>query len=789
MENNFKMNTDNKMDLKLIINSYLKHWKWFAVAIIIATVLAFFKIRYSIPEYNATAKIKIVEDNTKSSELSAFQDLDILSGGKNNVEDEIESIVSRSNFMQVVKRLGLNIKIETIGNVIDTEVYQSPYPFSLEFKSLDSVLYKQKGSFLIKIVSDTKIGFTESEDEPSKTIELDTTIHTEIGDIVISPKKDIINNYIGTKYRVTVLPIEDVAGIYKKKVNINQIGKKSSILNLSINSTNPEKGRDILNTLIMTYNDNAIANQKYLADKTSEFINNRISKIYSSLTEIDSTAENFMEGRGITDIASQSNLNMNISAQSEQELQATTVQLNIAESMVNSISNESGYGLIVSNLDNNAVQGTVGSYNQLAMQRKRLLESTGESHPDVIQLTQQMNSMKSNIVSNLKSVVSNYSVRANNLSKQLAKSNSRLYSTAGNSRALNEISRDQDNMAALYQYLIRKREEAQIKAASTSPKCEIIDAAYNPTKFPVSPKKPVILLAFLIIGMLVPFSVIYAKDLLDNKIHNKLDLEKLVGSTPVLAEIPSMGKNASLVKKNDRSVLAESFRILRTNIDYLIQSKTNGKKNNVIYVTSSVSGEGKTFLASNLALIFANTGKKVLLVGADIRNPKLYTFFDASEEKGNKRTKNTGLTEYLTSDIKIKDIVKSTVYGETELDIIYSGKIPPNPAELLMSSKMESLLKEVSETYDYVIVDTAPMVVVTDTLLISKYADQLLYVTRAGSTENKVIQHPIHLKEEGKISNLSFIVNDVPEADLGYGGKYGYGYGVNKKRWWHLFKK
>lgn len=789
MENNFKMNTDNKMDLKLIINSYLKHWKWFAVAIIIATVLAFFKIRYSIPEYNATAKIKIVEDNTKSSELSAFQDLDILSGGKNNVEDEIESIVSRSNFMQVVKRLGLNIKIETIGNVIDTEVYQSPYPFSLEFKSLDSVLYKQKGSFLIKIVSGTKIGFTESEDEPSKTIELDTTIHTEIGDIVISPKKDIINNYIGTKYRVTVLPIEDVAGIYKKKVNINQIGKKSSILNLSINSTNPEKGRDILNTLIMTYNDNAIANQKYLADKTSEFINNRISKIYSSLTEIDSTAENFMEGRGITDIASQSNLNMNISAQSEQELQATTVQLNIAESMVNSISNESGYGLIVSNLDNNAVQGTVGSYNQLAMQRKRLLESTGESHPDVIQLTQQMNSMKSNIVSNLKSVVSNYSVRANNLSKQLAKSNSRLYSTAGNSRALNEISRDQDNMAALYQYLIRKREEAQIKAASTSPKCEIIDAAYNPTKFPVSPKKPVILLAFLIIGMLVPFSVIYAKDLLDNKIHNKLDLEKLVGSTPVLAEIPSMGKNASLVKKNDRSVLAESFRILRTNIDYLIQSKTNGKKNNVIYVTSSVSGEGKTFLASNLALIFANTGKKVLLVGADIRNPKLYTFFDASEEKGNKRTKNTGLTEYLTSDIKIKDIVKSTVYGETELDIIYSGKIPPNPAELLMSSKMESLLKEVSETYDYVIVDTAPMVVVTDTLLISKYADQLLYVTRAGSTENKVIQHPIHLKEEGKISNLSFIVNDVPEADLGYGGKYGYGYGVNKKRWWHLFKK
>ncbi|WP_435314005.1 tyrosine-protein kinase family protein, partial [Cellulophaga fucicola] len=153
------------------------------------------------------------------------------------------------------------------------------------------------------------------------------------------------------------------------------------------------------------------------------------------------------------------------------------------------------------------------------------------------------------------------------------------------------------------------------------------------------------------------------------------------------------------------------------------------------------------------------------------------------------RKKNVGLTEYLTSDITVSDIIKPTVLGETKLDIIYSGKIPPNPAELLMSTKMKTLFEEVSEQYDYVIVDTAPMVVVTDTLLISKYADQLLYVTRAGSTENKVIQHPIHLKQEGKINNLSFIVNDVPEADLGYGGKYGYGYGVNKKRWWHLFKK
>ncbi len=779
----------NAIDLGSVVSLYSKHWKWFVICVLVALALAFVKLRYSIPEYNATAKIQIVEDNSQRSELSAFQDLDILSGSKNKVEDEIESIISWSNFTQIVKGLKLNIKIEKIGKIIDTEIYDESYPFVLDLKFSDSTLYTKKGNFNIKIISEDTYGISEMSDELVKEKSFNEEIVTGIGTLVINAKENVIKDHIGAEYKVSFFPVDEITEYYRNKVTVNQITDKSNIVILNINTSSKEKGKDILNMLIMTYNDNAIANQKYLADRTSEFIDNRISKIYSSLTEIDSTAENFMEGRGITDIASQSNLNMNISAQSEQELQATIVQLDIANSMVNSISNESGYGLIVSNLENGAIQGTVGSYNQLAMQRKRLLESTGSSHPDVIQLTQQMNSMRTNIVSNLKSIANNYSVRANNLSKQLAKSNSKLYSTAGNSRALNEISRDQDNMAALYQYLIRKREEAQIKAASTSPKCEIIDAAYNPTTEPVSPKKPIILLASVILGLLVPFSFIYVSDLLDNKIHNKLDLEKLTGSIPVIAEIPSLGKKASLIQKNDRSAIAEAFRILRTNIDYVMQSKNNGGKNNIIYVTSSVSGEGKTFLASNLALIFANTEKKVLLIGADIRNPKLYTFFDSKEDENNLRAKHIGITEYLTSGVSVKDMIKPTLVGETQLDIIYSGKIPPNPAELLMSEKMKTLFDEVSEMYDYIIVDTAPMVVVTDTLLISKYADQIIYVTRAGSTESKVIQHPINLKEEGKIDNLSFVVNDVSESDLGYGGKYGYGYDVNNKKWWQIFKK
>ncbi|MCJ7467115.1 MAG: polysaccharide biosynthesis tyrosine autokinase, partial [Maribacter sp.] len=353
---------------------------------------------------------------------------------------------------------------------------------------------------------------------------------------------------------------------------------------------------------------------------------------------------------------------------------------------------------------------------------------------------------------------------------------------------LRDITRQQQTTEALYLYLLQKREESQIAYASATPKCQVVDAAYS-SELPVSPKKSLILLTSVILGLLLPFSIIYTNDLLDNKIHNKIGLEKLVSDIPVLAELPKLEKKSNtLIIKDDRSVMAESLRILRTNLDYLIKAKNSPGKNNVIFVTSSVSGEGKTFLSSNLAMILASTHKKVLLIGADIRNPKLYSFFDSKnvDELGKRLAKKeVGLTEYLYDDsLTTKDMIHSMLLYANTVDVIYSGKIPPNPAELLLSDRIKPLFKEVSEMYDYVIVDTAPLMVVADTLLISEYSDQIIYVTRAGMTETKVLEYPLKLKKEGKLKNLSFVVNDVKVSDLGYGGKYGYGYGKTVKKWW-----
>ena len=267
-------------------------------------------------------------------------------------------------------------------------------------------------------------------------------------------------------------------------------------------------------------------------------------------------------------------------------------------------------------------------------------------------------------------------------------------------------------------------------------------------------------------------------------------LENIAKEIPVLGELPKLSKkDQKLVIKEDRSILAESLRIIRTNLDYLIKTKrAQSGNNNIIFVTSSVPGEGKTFLSSNLSMILASTNKKVLLVGADIRNPKLYSFFTSNEIdslKKDKQKRDLGLTEFLFDEaVSISDIINPMLVYQNTIDVIYSGKIPPNPSEMLMSTRLKDLFSKVSEDYDYVIVDTAPLMVVSDTLLISEYANHLIYVTRAGVTEEKAIEFPLKLQEEGKIKGLCFVVNDVKASNLGYGGKYGYGYGKSIKKWW-----
>lgn len=781
-------------ELSEIISSYLKYWYWFVLSVIFFIVCAFIYNRYATPKYELTAKIQILEEKGAGSELAVFKDLDFLGGKQSEVEDEIEVINSRSNFIDVVKRLKSNVVFYEVGDVKTSEIYEE-IPVTINFLEPDSVIYQSKLVFGLDLISPNSFNYKDFENETIKSYGYGKNIPTAIGDIVITPNPEFLNNYLDKELKVVIKPVADVAVGYKNMVKISNIDEYSKIVNLNIEHPIRTKGIHILNELIAVYNENAIQDKKEIADRTFSFINDRIADIYGSLSTVDQSAEEFKTTRGLADIQSQANINLNVGAANEQELQNYQTQLNIASSMKDYVDGQNSYNeLLPSNIgiSDPSVANTTAKYNQLVQERKRLLKSSNEKNPMIVNIDEQLSGLKNSLKGSLTNIESNLSLTVNNLSRQQSRINSQIYAAPKQQRALRDITRKQETTESLYLYLLQRREESQVALASTAPKSKVIDTAYLTDDQPVSPNKLKIYLASLILGLLVPFGAIYGQSLLDNKIHSKSSLEKIVKNVPVLAELPRLDKKDSkFINDNDRSVLAESLRILRTNLDYLIKSKKE-VKNNLILVTSSVSGEGKTFVSSNLSMIFASTNKKVLLIGADIRNPKLYSYFidkniDPLKKSKKGRSTDNGLSEYLLDDrITREDITQSMLVYNNTVDVIYSGKILPNPSELLMKDRMRLLLEEASEAYDYVVIDSAPLMLVTDTLLISPFVNHSIYVTRAGTTETKVVNFPIMLQEEGKLKGLSFVVNDVKDGNLGYGGKYGYGYGIKVKKWWQF---
>lgn len=782
MEEELTGRLSNLPDYREIISRYTKNWLWFVLAIVIALGIAYLYIRYTNPTYQAKAKIQIVNDENGSSELSSLKDIDFLAGEESVVEDEIEIINSRSNLIEVIERLSLNEKFILIGKIKTREIYEK-IPINVNFISPDSII-KDKRLDLFVLLKGAADGFSFklSEGEEYQNVEFGKNISTPLGELVLTPNMQYFNKFLQQEIKVEIRPVARMAEAYQKKINIEAANKKSNILMLSLNDVVETKAVDILTELINVYNENAILDRKNIADKTSNFIEDRIKFIYENLSDVDSSEELFRTSKGLTDIQSESDINLNVGAATQQQLNNVRTELNIAKSMQDIIQTDDEYELLPANigLSDPSVSSTTTKYNQLISERNRLLKSSNEKNPIIVNLNQEIGGLKQIMKSSLSSTIKSLDLQATGLGRQQSRVNSRIYSTPKNQRALRDITRKKETTESLYLYLLQKREEAQITYASSKSKSKIIDAAYPAYEFPVSPKKPIIYLGLLFIAVITVFSIIFISGILDNKVQSRLSLENLIGNgeIPVLGELPKIKKaNERIVKKDDRSPLAESFRIISTNLEYVLK-QGESRKNNVIYVTSSVPGEGKTFVSSNLAMILASNDKKVLLLGADIRNPQIDTFFSTKLTKSKKTQKNVlGFTDFLFSDKwTVKDVTTTLEIHSKTIDVIHSGKIPPNPAELLKNPRVKVLLDTVAEKYDYVIVDTAPMMLVSDTLRLAEFSDHVIYVSKAGTTEIKLLEYPIRLVKEKKLKNISFVVNSVKSSNLGYYGKYGYGY-------------
>ncbi|MCF8273434.1 MAG: polysaccharide biosynthesis tyrosine autokinase [Flavobacteriaceae bacterium] len=776
--------TSNSFDLKKTISLYLKKWPWFVLSVVACATAAFFYLRYETPLYESAAKIMLISEQDQTSPGAVFSDLSMFSESEDaKVEDEIMVITSRGVVEEVVKSLHLNLQYFTKGRILESEIYKNA-PISLNFIASDSIISKTNFNFYVDVVSEVNFEYRITEDAEPKVYAFGETIPTFFGGMVITPNADSQKkpNLIGTNLRIQMTSVEALTESLRDRIDVYQYGKSSKIVSINLVDPLPAKAIDIIKALIVEYDRYSSYIKNIRSKNTASFIDSRIDLIASDLVSVDDSIVRFKTSNKITDVTSEAGQFLSSSVQNEQFLDESKTQLRVLDYMNESLQDDASYAPIPANLGagDPAISALASRYSELLANRERLLRSAGEKNLVVVELDQSLNAIRENLRQNIDNAKKSLRIRMSSLESQSDRINSKIFSVPGQERKLRSIERKQGIKESLYLYLLQKREEAAITLTATTPNLKIVDEAYS-FGDPISPNRRMIYVAALFIGLFLPFSVIYVKDLLDTKIHNREDLEGRIKDITVLGELPRLkGKElTSLVKRNDRSLLSESFRIIRTNFDYVRRGRHVKKYDNVIFVTSTINGEGKSFFSINFALTLANTDKRVLLIGADIRNPKIDL---GGIIQNKKRVSKIGLTEYLSDDsILIGEAIETYDVENNKIDVLLSGKIPPNPAELLMSDRMEPLFDKVSDQYDFVIVDTAPSMLVTDTLLFSHFAGHTIYMTRADYTEKALLNFTKDLHDKQKLKGMMLVVNDVDQANFGYGARYGY-YGAPKKK-------
>lgn len=786
----FTEEKESNFDLKTEIYKYLAYWKWLLIGFLVGGLIAYLYNRYTIPQYYTEASLMILNDNESNIAGALPSGGGILQLKDNTLENQIVSLRSKRLVEKVVKELNHNISYYIEGNVIATEAYKSS-PILVEFITPDTIVHRLSKTLYVTPFSNTEFDLVDEQKNYQNRHKIGEVItHDGLQFSIIPRTGEEGSTFSKTiTVQINIVPVENIASFYSSSMSIGPKGKAADILSLGIVQPEGRKSEDFLNNLMYQFNEDGVADKRQVALNTTEFIQERLELITQELDSVEGGLADFKRENQFMDVASGAAEFQSKSSMAEQQIFDIELQLSIIRSVESRLNSGEDYTLLPSNLgiQESGISGLITTYNSLVLERNAYLKSATPQNLVVQTITTQLDSLKGNLRDNIASTINSLNIQLAELTQLDRTAQGRFSTFPGMEKGMRGIERQQQIKEQLYLFLLQRREEAAIAFAVTSPVAKIIDPAYTHPN-PIDPKPWLILVGGFLIGLILPLLILFVKFMLDSKVHHKGDLSSLIKNIPFIGEVPKIEKDGEeVIQLNDRSPLAESFRILRTNMAYLMKAK-NDNRGEIIFVTSTIKGEGKTFISYNLARTLATTNKKVIIIGADIRNPKLHRYLDLPMD-------TTGLSDYLYNyDITKNDIITPSRDKEINVDLILSGTIPPNPAELFMSDRMEMLLKDLSAHYDYVIVDTAPTMIVTDTLLISPLADTTLYVTRAGFTDKKLLDFPKELKQQGKLKGLALILNDVDYSKFSYGAKYGYnygygyGYGVDKQsKWKKLF--
>ena len=756
------INKDNSFDFIKFLKRFLSYWPYFIISLLIALFAGYFYLRYAPITYASVTKVKIIDD---SSETDIAKDpmAMVWSESNINMDNEIAVIQSYRLLSQVVDSLDLNIAYYNIGNIKTSEIWKAPFKVE-ETISLDSII--RPLSFYVQLeVSGFKI-----TDEKEITYEVPYFIEdstTTVLPFKIKLAEEIkVNEFKDKEYLVMIYPFKEAVTNLTKSLFIQTLNKKSEILELYMFGESPLKSETVLNKVVEVFNNDGIKDRQQVSKRTLEFIDERFGYLTQELDSIEGGKESFKSQNNLSYIEADAGNSLVRKSETEDDVNNLEAQVSLTKVLKQTVLNQGQYMLLPVNigLENGSLNALVANYNEMALEREKLLASVGESHPTLVTISSQLERAKINIVKTVNVYEVQLRTSLNRLNQEKNRASSIFSELPEKEKRLRAIERQQSIKENLFLLLLQKREEAAISLAVTAPSVKIVDYGLTDVK-PVSPKRMVVMGVAGLLGLFIPFAFFYIKFALNNKIESKSDLLAVSNAIPFLAEIPHFKNEKLFTDFNDRSVLAESFRILATNINYMIP---RGKKSSgsVIYVTSGKMDEGKSLIAYNLSVAYASINKKVLLVGADLRSPEQHNYF-----KMGLSTK--GLTDYLQHpESNWQDYVYAGFKDRKNHHVCLSGSIPPNAPQLLSSGAFEDFITQAKEFYDIVIVDTAPTMPVTDTLLIAEHADVTLFVARAGVTDKAVLQEANELNRRDKLKNMAFVLNDTQIGSDSYSYSY-----------------
>jgi tyrosine-protein kinase Etk/Wzc len=767
LENSASPKRTKKVNLKKEIGKYLKKWPWFLLSLALFYTTARIYLRYTQPQYSSKTSLKLRESKGNSSTLSDLKNLGMGVSGDNELQGETTIIVSKPILAAVAKNLNLEVSFFSVGTIKEVELYQDS-PLSAKIISIDQPELFSSATYTVNPVGKNSYKIEGSNTE----YRFGSRAKFPFGVVVINAEGGALTYPIKVVFRSVNAAVASMEG----SINVTLPENKGLLMEVFMVGPVPKKSEDILNELSRQYIIDGVNDKNQEANNTRDFINERLAVITDDLSGIEGEKERFKQTNQITNLEAQGSMALSKADENTKIILSQSMQLDLINSVLSASASEqllpSGMGL------SSGAESNIAEYNKLLLTRNRVLKQATGENPAVIEMNKQISAIKNLLRKNLieSREALELQIAQANAQLNLAKGNISKYPTQ--EKMFRSIDRQQTLKEQLYLYLLQKREENAITLAVTAPKAKVVNPAY--TIGIVKPNKDQIMYGALAVGFLLPLIFFIGWETLDTKVHTKQQILSEIPEASVIAEIPVNVLENDMVHPNDFSVFAESFRILGSNLKYLLKAK-NVINGGVILVTSSIKGEGKTTISMNTALTLAGKSK-VIIVGADIRNPQIHRFV-----KG----KNIGLTDYLVSDKTNADsyIINSLV--NENLDVLFSGQIAPNPNDLLDMQKFDDLIIDLKSKYDFVVLDSAPVMLVSDTLHLVENSDVVLYVVKSDFTEKEMIDFAAGFQRENGIKNMAFVLNSVKPENTRYGKKYGYGYYSythdEKPVWWKRF--